>query len=84
MLEFYTAYSTYEDMMNLTEDLIIYLVKKLFKSLTITYQGETLDFSTPWKRVSLVDSLKDIGGVPEEILTDSKNCSLLPPARGLI
>ena len=83
MLEFYAAYSTYEDMMNLTEDLIIYLVKKLFKSLTITYQGETLDFSTPWKRVSLVDSLKDIGGVPEEILTDSKKLQSFATSKGI-
>lgn len=83
MLEFYTAYSTYEDMMDLTEDLIINLVKKLFNSLTITYQEDTLNFSTPWKRMSLVDSLKDIGGVPEEILSDSKRLQAFASSKGV-
>ncbi len=72
MLEFYVAYATYEDLMDLTEKLLLYLLKKLFDKLTITYQGNLIDFNAPWPRITLADSLKDIGGIGENILFDNK------------
>ena len=53
MLEFYQAYATYKDFMDLTEEMLSGIVKSLFGSLRIPYQGETLDFTPPWKRISL-------------------------------
>ena len=72
MLEFYVAYATYEDLMDLTEQLFLYLLNKLFGQLTIKYQGNLVDFTTPWPRISLTDSLKDIGGIPEDVILDNK------------
>jgi len=72
MLEFYVAYATYEDLMELTEKLILYLLKKLFDTTTITYQGNRVDFTTPWPRISLTDSLVHMGGVPENALSDNQ------------
>jgi lysyl-tRNA synthetase class 2 len=72
MLEFYVAYATYEDLMDLTEQLFLYLLKKLFDRTTLTYQDHVLDFAVPWPRISLRDSLKDIGGIPEDMLSDRK------------
>lgn len=72
MLEFYVAYATYEDLMELTEKLILYLLKKLFDTTTITYQGDRVDFTTPWPRISLTDSLVHMGGVPENALSDNQ------------
>ena len=69
MLEFYMAYATYEDLMVLTEALFNYVLKQIFDTTVIEYQGETLDFSPPWPRISLFDSLKDIGGVSDAVLS---------------
>ncbi|MBW1858402.1 MAG: lysine--tRNA ligase [Deltaproteobacteria bacterium] len=66
MLEFYLAYATYEDLMDLTEKLLIHLLTKLFNTLTVTYQGDLIDFATPWQRISLIDSVARSKGVELE------------------
>src|SRR3989338_2443168 len=63
MLEVYQAYGNYEDMMKLTEDLISSLVKEINGSYQVTYQGKTIDFTSPWERRSferIVDEKFDI------------------------
>ena len=66
MLEFYMAYATYEDLMALTEELFNHLLHKLFGRNLIEYQGKTIDFATPWTKISLFDALRDLGGVKDE------------------
>lgn len=83
MLEFYVAYATYEDLMDLTEKLFLYLLKKLFGELTIEYQGKPINFTTPWPRISLADSLKDIGGIPEDVLFDHQALIDLARSKGV-
>ena len=83
MLEFYVAYATYEDLMDLTESLFLHLLTKLFHTLTITYQGDSIDFTTPWKRISLTDSLRDIGGIEETTLFDSKALRDIAQSKGV-
>jgi lysyl-tRNA synthetase, class II len=70
MLEFYQAYATYKDFMDLTEEMLAGVVKSLFGSLRIPYQGEALDFTPPWKRMSLRESLTLVGGFDSEFLRD--------------
>lgn len=83
MLEFYVAYATYEDLMDLTEKLFLYLLKKLFGGLTIEYQGKPINFTTPWPRISLANSLKDIGGIPEDVLFDHQALIDLARSKGV-
>jgi len=63
MLEFYQAYSTYEDLMDMTEDMVSSLVYELYKTYKITYNGQEIDFSRPWKRITMEDALKEFGGL---------------------
>ncbi|MEK9135341.1 MAG: lysine--tRNA ligase [Patescibacteria group bacterium] len=51
MLEFYWAYADYKDLMIFAEELFSILLKKIFKSTKINYQGKEIDFKTPWPRV---------------------------------
>ncbi|HUU41948.1 MAG TPA: lysine--tRNA ligase [Desulfatiglandales bacterium] len=83
MLEFYVAYATYEDLMDFTEKLILYLLQELFGQTTMEYQGNLLDFATPWPRIPLTDSLKDIGGIPENVLFDNKALRDLAESSGI-
>ena len=70
MVEFYMAYATYEDLMLLTEELFNNILKETVGKNVIEYQGKILDFSPPWKRISFLDSLREMAGVKEDVLTD--------------
>jgi len=62
MLEFYQAYATYEDLMDLTEEMICGLVTKLFGGTRVEYDGRQIDFARPWQRITMEDALRDLGG----------------------
>ena len=57
MIEFYQAYATYHDLMDLTESLLRGIATDVVGSSSITYQGETFDFSQPFVRMSVRDSI---------------------------
>ncbi|MFC1704375.1 lysine--tRNA ligase [Candidatus Omnitrophota bacterium] len=59
MFEVYTAYADYQDMMNLTEELIAQLAKDITGSLKIQYQGNEIDLTPPWRRCSFADVVKE-------------------------
>lgn len=57
MLEFYWAYADYNDLMDITEELMRYLTQQIFGNSTLTYQGEIYDMSKPFKRMSVLESV---------------------------
>lgn len=63
MLEFYMAYGDYNDGIRLTEELISHVVMENFGTHTVQYQDHVLDFTAPFKRLSIADSLVEIGGL---------------------
>jgi len=70
MLEFYQAYAAYPDLMELTEALMARVAEKVTGSSTVSYQGQSIDFSGRWRRLTLYDSLMEIGEIPPGILHD--------------
>lgn len=66
MCEFYQAYANYEDLMNLTEELFVHLVTAINGSSKIKYGEHEIDFSRPWLRISMEESIYDIAGVSKE------------------
>lgn len=67
MLEAYTAYADYNDLMGLIETLISKLAKDLLGKTEITFKGQTIDLTPPWKRVSFAEVMKDNFGImPDE------------------
>ncbi len=71
MLEFYQAYATFEDLINLTEDLIRSLVIEITGNAILNYQGESLDFESPFSRMTMVESILHFN--PELNLSDIDN-----------
>ena len=57
MLEFYQAYSDYNDLIDLTEDMMRKLVQQLTGGSVIEYQGDNYDLSVPFKRMTLLESI---------------------------
>ena len=57
-LEFYSAFWDYHDVMDFTEQMIVFVAESLNRSTAITYQGQPIELSGPWRRVSLRDAIK--------------------------
>ena len=72
-LEAYQAYADYNDMMEITENMIEYVCKKVNGTTKVTYQGTEIDFKAPWRRITMVDAVKEYAGVDfNEIKTDEE------------
>ncbi len=69
MLEFYWAYADYEDLMALTEEYLSTVVKNIMGSLTFEYQGQQLDFTPPYRRVTLRDLVLEHSGIDIDTIT---------------
>jgi len=59
MLEAYTAYADYHDIMRLTEELISEVAQEVLGTTKIQYQGKDIDLSTPWLRISFAQVIKE-------------------------
>lgn len=72
MLEFYQAYATFLDLMELTEDLVCGLVKSLNGDggTTRPYGDHIIDYQAPWRRVTIRESLSEIGEIDPEVVAD--------------
>ena len=71
-IEFYWAYKTYIELMEVTEELFDYLFDTLNLERKLPYGELEIDFSTPFVKVPWIDSLVDIGGIPRDIATNKK------------
>ncbi|GIP07706.1 MULTISPECIES: lysine--tRNA ligase [Paenibacillus] len=63
MIELYEAYADYKDIMALTENLIAHIAQEVLGTQVISYQGHEVDLTPQWRRVSMVDAVKEVVGV---------------------
>ncbi|MFA4854376.1 MAG: lysine--tRNA ligase [Candidatus Omnitrophota bacterium] len=63
MLEVYQAYADYEDMINLTQELVCYVAKEVLGKEELTFQGKTISLKTPWSRQSFAGLVKEKFGI---------------------
>ena len=63
MLEFYQAYANFEDIMNLTEELLRYVTLKVLGTTTVLYGDTEIDLGKPFERISMVEAVKKYTGV---------------------
>ena len=70
-IEWYSAYQNYQDMMELTEELFSRIAMKVKGTYKINYQGQEIDLTPGWKKITMIDSIKEACGVDfNEIQTD--------------
>ncbi|MFA9397915.1 MAG: lysine--tRNA ligase [Clostridiaceae bacterium] len=73
MIELYEAYADYNDMMEITENMISYVCDKVLGTQKVDYQGTEIDFTPPWRRITMVDAVKEYSGIDyNEIKTDEE------------
>ncbi|MDN4070665.1 lysine--tRNA ligase [Paenibacillus sp. FSL R5-0407] len=63
MIELYEAYADYKDIMALTENMIAHIAQEVLGTQILNYQGHEVDLTPQWRRVSMVDAVKEVTGV---------------------
>lgn len=63
MLEFYMAYADYQSVMDLTEEMVTYVAERVTGGLRLTYQGQEINLERPWKRIELVEAVREMAGI---------------------
>ena len=76
-IELYQAYADYHDMMNLTEEMFSRCAMKVLGTTKVTYQGQEIDLTPGWKKITMIDSIKEACGIDfNEIQTDEEAVAL--------
>ena len=83
MMELYQAYANYEDIMELTEEMIANIVQRVHGTQEITYQGQTLNFETPWRRLPMLDGILEYSGVNFKTLDTDEQARQVAREKGL-
>jgi len=83
MCEFYWAYATYRDLMDLTEEMFSHIAQEVCGSMIITYQGEQIDL-TPghWHRMTFHEALEKVGGHSPDFYNDFSKVKAYVQERG--
>jgi lysyl-tRNA synthetase class 2 len=70
MLEFYMAYATYDDLMRLTEELIVGLAREITGGTQVVQDGQEIDLAPRWRRLSVRDAVVSVAGKSAEVFED--------------
>lgn len=69
-IEIYQAFADYRDMMDLTEEVVVKTAEKVLGATTINYEGTTIELASPWKRMSMIEAVKEYSGKDFTNVTD--------------
>ena len=69
-VEIYQAFADYRDMMDLTEEVVVKTAEKVLGTTTINYEGTTIELASPWKRMSMIEAVKEYSGKDFTDVTD--------------
>ena len=83
LMELYQAYTDYNGMMDLTEEMFRYLAEKVCGSAVIMYNGIELDFSKPFKRITMLDAVKEYSGVDFSTITTDEEAKAIAKEKNI-
>ena len=83
MLEFYQAYADYEDLMAFTEEMFVFVARSVIGADSFVYQGQTIQLSGKWKRMTLTRALEELGGLDPGLLGNRDGLLDFASARGV-
>lgn len=69
-VEIYQAFADYRDMMDLTEEVVVKTAEKVLGTTTINYEGTAIELASPWKRMSMIEAVKEYSGKDFTNVTD--------------
>ena len=82
-IELYEAYSDYNDMMEITENMVAYICEKVNGTTKVVYEGTEIDFAPPWRRLTMVDAVKEYAGVDFNEIKSHEEAREIAKEKGL-
>ena len=82
-IELYQAYADYEEMMRITENLFEACAIELYGTTVINYQGTEIDLKAPWRRITMIDAIKEYAGVDFNEIEEDEEARNIAQAKGL-
>ena len=82
-MEFYSAYEDYNDMMNIAERLISTVAENTLGTTKITYQGQEIDLAPGWKKITMIDAIKQATGVDFNTINTDEEAQALAKEKGV-
>ncbi|SDP51555.1 lysine--tRNA ligase [Clostridium gasigenes] len=83
MIELYEAFADYNDMMEITENMIAYVCEKVNGTTKVNYQGTEIDFMPPWNRITMVDAVKEHAGVDFNEIKSNEEAQIIAKEKHL-
>ena len=83
LMELYQAYTDYYGMMELTESMFRYLAEKVCGSTTITYAGTEIDLGRPFRKLTMVDAIKEHTGIDFDQVETTEEAKKLADEKGI-
>ena len=82
-MEFYSAYEDYNDMMNISEQLISTVAKNVLGTTKITYQGQEIDLAPGWKKITMIEAIKERTGVDFNTINTDEEAQKVAKEKGV-
>ena len=82
-MEWYSAYEDYNDMMNISEELISTVAQKVLGTTKITYDGNEIDLTPSWNRITMIDAIKNVTGVDFNTINTDEEAQAIAKEKGV-
>ena len=83
VMEFYSAYEDYNDMMNMAEQLISTVAKNVLGTTKINYQGTDIDLTPSWKRITMIDAVNEVTGIDFNTIKTDEEAQKIAREKGV-
>ena len=83
-IELYAAYMDYNDMMDITEEIFSKCAMAALGSTKITYQGQEIDLTPSWKRITMIDAVKEVTGIDFNTINSDEEAVALAKERNIV
>ncbi len=83
MMELYQAFADYSDIMELTEQMVAHIAQEVLGTMVVEYQGEQVDLTPPWRRLPMLEGIKEYAGVDFTQISGDQEARNAAAAKGL-
>lgn len=82
-MEWYSAYEDYNDMMNISEELISTVAKNVLGKTKITYGEYEIDLTPSWRRITMIDAIKEVTGIDFNLINTDEEAQKIAKEKGV-